>query len=296
MRVLITGGRAPVALELARQFARGGATVFAADSAPCFLAGSSRAVRRAFRVPPPRQRPAAFAEALAAIVARERNALIVPTCEEVFYVSRFAERLSARAGVFCAGIEQLRALHDKWRFNRFAGRLGIGAPESWLLQTSADVVALPHPPDDLVVKPVFSRFAAHTLVRPSCAALDALPLSPQRPWIAQRFVAGREICTYSVARDGALTAHAAYRPAWRAGRVGTRAYSPASRIRRARRSPRASWRRSKPHGPDRARLIETADGRLVVLECNLRATSGVHLFGPDDGLAGAFAVPPSRGT
>jgi predicted ATP-grasp superfamily ATP-dependent carboligase len=295
MRVLITGGRAPVALELARQFARGGATVFAADSAPCFLAGSSRAVRRAFRVPPPRQRPAAFAEALAAIVARERIDLIVPTCEEVFYVARFAERLSARGGVFCAGIEQLRALHDKWRFNRFACRLGIGAPESWLLQTSADVVALPHPPDDLVVKPVFSRFAAHTLVRPSCAALDALPLSPQRPWIAQRFVAGREICTYSVARDGALTAHAAYRPAWRAGRVGSSFYfagvaHPASEAIAARIVAEIGYT-----GQIAFDFIETADGRLAVLECNPRATSGVHLFGPDDGLAGAFAAA-SRGT
>jgi predicted ATP-grasp superfamily ATP-dependent carboligase len=290
MRVLITGGRAPVALELARQFARSGATVFAADSAPYFLAGASRAVRRAFLVPPPRQQPVAFADALAAIVARERIDLLVPTCEEVFYVAQFAERLGAGDRVFCAGIEQLRALHDKWRFNRFAARLGICAPESWLLQTRADLAALPHPAEGLVLKPVFSRFAAHTLVRPLRTALEALPLSPQRPWIAQRFVAGDEICTYSVARDGALTAHAAYRPLWRAGRVGSSYYfagvaHPASEAIVARIVAETSYT-----GQIAFDFIETIDGRLAVLECNPRATSGMHLFGAGDGLAAAFGA------
>ena len=91
-RVLITGGRAPVALDLARHFAAAGAEVFVADSAPCFLARASKAVRRGFRVPPPRQAPQAFAKAIGSIVRREKIELIVPTCEEVFFVARHAER------------------------------------------------------------------------------------------------------------------------------------------------------------------------------------------------------------
>ena len=41
MRVLILGGRAPVALDHARRFAAQGATAFVADSIPCRLSGTS---------------------------------------------------------------------------------------------------------------------------------------------------------------------------------------------------------------------------------------------------------------
>src|SRR5262245_60959759 len=70
--VLITGGRAPVALDLARHFMAGGWRVIAADSASCFLAGGSRATSKRFRVPPPRQAPEAFARAIGDIMRRER--------------------------------------------------------------------------------------------------------------------------------------------------------------------------------------------------------------------------------
>lgn len=63
-RILITGARAPAALDLARQFAAAGHQVFVADSAPCMLAQSSSSIVRSFRLPPPRQQPAAFAAEL----------------------------------------------------------------------------------------------------------------------------------------------------------------------------------------------------------------------------------------
>jgi glutathione synthase/RimK-type ligase-like ATP-grasp enzyme len=288
MRVLITGGRAPVALDLARQFARGGARVIVADSAPCYLARSSRAVARAYRVPAPRMQPDAFAAALAEIVDRERIDLLVPTCEEVFYVAHFADRLRSRADVFCSPIDVLRGLHDKWRFNLFAASLGVGVPESWLLQSRDDVATLPAGASELVLKPVFSRFAAHTLVRPAAGVLAALDVRPERPWIAQRFVAGSEVCTYSVARDGRLTAHVAYRPLWRAGTVGSSFYfAPAHSVAIEEAVARivAAVRYTGQIAFD---FIEAPGGKLAVLECNPRATSGVHLFGPNDGLPAAF--------
>lgn len=51
--ILITGGRAPVALELARLFKAAGHRVYAAESAKYHLCRVSSAVEASFRVPSP---------------------------------------------------------------------------------------------------------------------------------------------------------------------------------------------------------------------------------------------------
>lgn len=38
-------------------------------------------------------------------------------------------------------------------------------------------------------------------------------------------------------------------------------------------------------------FIETEDGQLYAIECNPRATSGIHLFHPGDGLVRALIAP-----
>ena len=99
MRVLILGGRAPVALDHARRFASQGWTAFIGDSLPARLSGWSRSVTRTFRLPPPRDALSAFATELNAIIQRERIDLLLPTCEEVFFVSRV--RASATEFLHC---------------------------------------------------------------------------------------------------------------------------------------------------------------------------------------------------
>jgi predicted ATP-grasp superfamily ATP-dependent carboligase len=286
-RVLITGGRAPAALDLARQLATAGDTVYAADSVPCFLAGSSRAVTRAFRIPPPRQTPQAFAEAVLGIVRGHGIERIIPTCEEVFYLAHFASRLRPHAELFCPDLDLLRELHSKWSFAQGARGLGIEVPDTWLLLSPEDVERLPLPPEELVLKPVYSRFAVHTLIRPTTAELRKVAPTGARPWAAQRFVSGREVCSYSVARAGRLTAHAAYAPSWRLGRGSGYYFEP---VRSAAIETFTSRfvAAAEYTGQIAFDFIEAANGIVYVIECNPRATSGIHLFRASDRLATAF--------
>jgi hypothetical protein len=60
MNILLTGGRAPATLEIARAFHRAGHIVFMAESLPGHLSAPSNAVARDFLVPPPRQQMRAF--------------------------------------------------------------------------------------------------------------------------------------------------------------------------------------------------------------------------------------------
>jgi glutathione synthase/RimK-type ligase-like ATP-grasp enzyme len=286
-RILITGGRAPVSLELVRQFSTVGKKVFVADSAPCFLASGSRMVENSFQLPRPRQSPREFADALEKIIIDERIDMVIPTCEEVFYLSRFAARLRKITDLFCLDLEQLRPLHNKWTFSAIAQGLGVEVPQTWLVRSLEDLKVIPVRPGELVFKPAYSRFAVHTLIKPESDQLVKINPTAENPWVAQRFIEGKEFCSYAVARNGKLTAHALYEPLWRAGRSSS--YYFAAIERRAIELFTTNFvKKTNYTGQVAFDFIEDKNGKIYVLECNPRATSGMHLFLPEDNLAQAF--------
>ncbi|MNY01532.1 hypothetical protein D3C86_1340660 [compost metagenome] len=140
----------------------------------------------------------------------------------------------------------------------------------------------------LVFKPVYSRFAAKVRFYTAGEETRDLPRpSPQEPWVAQRFIAGTPYCTYGVAREGRLTAHAVYPSVFTAGQGATIHFQAIAH-------PRIEAWVSRLvsalgyTGQIAFDFIEKPEGELYPLECNPRATSGVHLFRPKDRLDGAF--------
>ena len=93
--VLLTLGRLPKALDLARGFAAAGCRVVVAEPFGWHLTGVSRHVARTHRVPPPSQGRERYLDALAAIVAREKVELVVPVSEETMHVAFLPPRLPA---------------------------------------------------------------------------------------------------------------------------------------------------------------------------------------------------------
>ena len=292
--VLITGGRAPVALELARVFAAAGHTVFLAESVPFPLTGLSRAVRRTYRVPAPNQEPAGFVRALLTIVRAERIDLLLPTCEELFYVAGGHSALSAECAVLAQPLESLRPLHNKWLFAQRARTYDLRVPATQLLQSPAELRAALAGTRPVVLKPVYSRFAARTLLPPHNArALARVAPSAAEPWVAQTYVRGRQVCTYSLARDGCLLAHTAYPAEFTAGQGAAVVF------RHIAHAGALAWvtefvARERFSGQIAFDFIETEAGDLFALECNPRATSGVHLLACQPGFAQAFFHAPTQ--
>ena len=79
--ILITGGRAPVALDFARKFKHMGWRVLVAESMPVHLCQNSRAVDDCFTVPSPRFEAEQFISTLCHIIQQENVDLLLPTCE-----------------------------------------------------------------------------------------------------------------------------------------------------------------------------------------------------------------------
>ena len=290
--VLVTGARAPVALEVARSFAALGWRVHLADSVPATAARWSRLGAPVHRLPPPRTNFAQFRHHLAALALRTGADLIVPTCEEVFYVA------AAEPGVpvFAPPLATLRDLHSKARFIDLARQTGLDVPETRLVTDPGALTGLDR--GRIVLKPEFSRFAAATLLRPSARQIARLRPSPEHAWVAQEFVAGEELCLWAAVRGGQATAHALYRPLWRHGRSAAYAFEavdwpPALEI------ATCIAGATRMTGHLAFDLIRTPDGRAVPIECNPRAVSGVHLFAGDTlarAILGEPQPPPTPGT
>lgn len=272
---MILGARAPAALEWARAFHHCGWEVTTADSLRWPSSRFSRSVARHVLLPGPRRDPSRWIETVAGAVASLGVDLVVPTCEEVFYLGAGAERIPCR--IASMPLRDLADLHHKYRFAVSTRGWPGQAPESHLLEGPQDAARFAPTSREWVFKPAYSRFANRVLIRPTTESVLALRPSPEQPWVAQRFVRGREHCSYSILHGGRLEAHACYHPRHRLGPGSGIWFEPTSPS-----SIRAFVERFGTvtgfTGQVAFDFIEDDRGRCSVLECNPRATSGVHLF------------------
>lgn len=284
MRILITGARAPVALELVRALAAAGHQLFAADSFRPTLAGSSR-YATSLELPAARQTPHAFGLALRNLLIQHQIDLVIPTCEEVFYLGQFANELSEHAQIFCEPLNELNRWHHKGMFQRYAAQLGLTTPRSIEIRSHTELLAaLPQFPQ-FALKPVYSRFAVSVITHTN-PALHQCQATPQQPWLLQEFITGQAECSYSIVHQGRITAHCAYRT-----------------LATVQQGAGSSFAAIDPHetyaiaqtlcqqgytGQLSLDFIRSnSDGKLYLLECNPRSTSAVHLI-EHQALAQAF--------
>ncbi|VTR20119.1 Uncharacterised protein [Serratia fonticola] len=94
MNILITGARAPVAIEWARIALRSGHRVWLADSLKWPLGRFLQGIEGYLRLPSPRQDLAGYQRQLQGYLDQHAIELLIPTCEEIFYLSKRLLRIS----------------------------------------------------------------------------------------------------------------------------------------------------------------------------------------------------------
>jgi hypothetical protein len=295
--VLVTGSRSLAALDIAREFKRNGYRVHVGDSMGGLGARFSRFIDDTHRYPSPALHFEAFSMAMANLVQAHPFDLVVPTCEEIFHLARLGPDHPVAPILFAPHLSVLRALHDKAAFVETCASLGILVPETRLAQHTSDLADLADTAESWVLKPCFSRFGTDTRVSPSAAAL--MHLSPQigRPWIAQRRIYGEEICFHAVARNGLITAFVAYAGSWRLEKGASISFSGVAReiSDQARTYGEALAAKFSFTGQFACDGLVDDENRLWLIECNPRATSGVHLMAGSGALARAMVETQARG-
>lgn len=289
VNILLTGGRAPAALDLARAFHRAGHTVFVAESLRGHLSQPSNAVKANFAVPAPRQEKEAFLAALKKIITENKIDLLIPTCEEIFHVSMGRNEIPCT--IFAEPINKLKHLHNKWYFVINAIEHDLFAPETMLINNQDDLLHAYAHWRKLVLKPVYSHFAARTLIRPPLKkSLSTLAISPKQPWIAQEFISGWHYCTYSICHNGRITAHTTCPSDFRARQGAAIVFEHVEH------AAIFQWVRTfvqKNHftGQIAFDFIETPEGQVYGLECYPYATGGAHLLASHPQFVEAFVNP-----
>ena len=286
--VLLTLGRLPKALDLARSFSRAGHRVIVAEPFRYHLTGASRHVARSIVVTAPAVSAEAYLQQLLDVIRAERVDLVVPVSEEILHVSRLAPRLPASVRMFALPHQTLLELHDKHRFIQLCGRFGLTAPPTFALgdPRAAELAAS----GATVIKPVYScsgrglRYLSRGATLPAADPAGSGPGS-----IVQARVDGPVLSSFSIAHAGRTLGTFVYRGVVMSGSV-------AVCFERLPSHPAIeAWvrqfvERSAFDGFISFDFIVDRDARPWAIECNPRATSGLHFVHGED-LAAAVLQP-----
>lgn len=277
MSVLVTGTRAPSVLHLARLLAQSGCEVIAAESLRYPLARGARFITKTLRHPAPNADPNGFRDWLLGTIKREGLSRIYPGCEEIFHVARVLDAAGLSELLYAPNPDLLHRAHDKFEFAELLREIRLPGPKTRLIVSPEQLHGLDADPAHLVFKPTLSRFGQSVFKAPSPKELDKIVPSGRRPWVAQDFIQGEEICLHAFGSHGRMGGWAAYRPTWRVG-AGAGIYFAPERDPSIAGFIETFFQKTGWHGHVGFDLIREPGGRLMPIECNPRITSGIHFF------------------
>jgi hypothetical protein len=210
---LLTIGRFPKALTLARSLHRNGVRVIVADPLKRQLCSVSRAVAKNYCVTAPNVDVAAWERDILEIIDKEQVTDLFPASEEICHVANLAPRLPTTVRYVGPAVSWIEQWHDKLQFVDHAIARGVTAPSVY---TTADpeTRALIRQ-TDCVLKP--RRGCSGTEV--SFISQGSTVPAASQEMLLQRKVEGTPLCTLSWIDDGIVKATASYRGSTHSGTV-----------------------------------------------------------------------------
>lgn len=284
--VLLTLGRLPKALDIARSFAMNDWRVVIAEPFKRHLAGASNMVAKSVQVTSPAISKRRYLEELADIVAAEGVELVVPVSEETMHVAFLRDLVPDHVRIFTMPPGALLPAYDKHGFIHLAEAAGVSVPETHAIGTAEAARLAEAGP--VVVKPVHSCSGRGVRILPQGTALPNETGS-----VVQRFIPGQVHSSCSVAHEGRVLSTVIYRGALFSGSVAIafeRVVNPVlfeAWIERFVRH--VNW-----SGFISFDFVLDADGVPHGIECNPRATSGLHFFEPNDLAPAILEARPPR--
>ena len=218
--ILISGGKATKALQLARSFHASGHRVVLAESEMHWFTGHrfSNSVSRFYTLPEADLNPEGYIEAFKDIVKKENVDIYVPVCtpSTSYYDSLVKSSLSG-CEVFHFDVDVTQMLDDKFAFTETARNIGLSMPKAYKITNAEQVInfdfsqetrkyILKSIPYDAIRRLDLTKLPCET-PEATAAFVKSLPISPEQPWIMQEFIPGKEYCTHSTVRNGEVKLH-----------------------------------------------------------------------------------------
>ncbi len=278
MNFLITGGRSTYTLDLARKLKTAENNLYVADSLSPYLCQSANIFKKTFKIARPSENLALFATDLKALIKSYDIDVLIPTCEEVFYVAAIKDSLPKSCHIFCEALETLMPLHDKYLFANQLSSTAIKAPKThWFDGNTTETYLKAAFPNGYICKNQFSRFGKNFRINPALKTLQLLHTAENRLLI-QSYILGQEFCAYALVKSGKLKGFSAYTNVMTAGKGAGGMFESFSDDRLEIFFHEVINQFAINKGQLAFDFIKTAQNEIYVLECNPRCTSGVHFL------------------
>ena len=276
MRVLVTSARAPVALEWAQITQKNGHEVILTDTLQQPLSKSLDGAEYK-KVASPRFNFEQYEKDMIALIME--CDLVIPTGEDIFYLTKIIETNSAlKKKVFAPSFQALKILHDKYRVQELLNSKVL-FPKTTLITDKSDIDIND---TQSLLKPVFSRFGSDIITDISKDIVANITCSEAEPWVQQQKIEGEYICNYAVIKHGEVISHVVYKPKYLVNNAAA-TYFEYTEDTACDAFITAFAKEHSYHGQIAFDFIKNEEG-LFVIECNPRATSGIHLIAPQIGV------------
>ncbi|EFL90712.1 ATP-grasp domain superfamily [Ahrensia sp. R2A130] len=281
---LVTLGRLPKGLDICRALNEAGWRVIVAEPSERHLCGLSNSVARTLPATAPNDDADAYLNDTLDIIRGEGVQLVVPVSEEIIHASKLKRHMPNGVRFFGMDHDDLLLLHDKFAFSKSAAAIGLAVPETAMLGSpEADEMVSQY---RVIVKPLYTcsgqglRFIERG---------DALPAKTSQPMLVQRALPGRHSSSFSVCHEGRVIGTVIYRPEILSDTVSV-AFRQDRHAGAERQWVEQFVAAQNLSGFQSFDFIEDEAGESCAIECNPRATSGIH-FVTAESLAAAITDP-----
>ena len=266
-KVLISGGRAPYTLELMRILAKEGHEIHILEFFKNSLCEYSKFKHKVHIITAPNLNEPKFKSDLLNLLQKTQFDILIPTCEEALYISKYKEELENYTSVFTDNFKLTYQFHHKEIFNQYLASHSLPTPTIY-----SDIDKL-EDSKRYIQKKKLSRFGTH-VERKSGKEIKAF--SPNSDYIIQEELLGMEYCLYMIVVDGHVNAISIY-PKQFSINGGATNYFESIEDMRIENWAKTISKINNLTGQFSFDLFIKED-EVFAIECNPRTTSGIHLL------------------
>lgn len=285
--ILITNGRFPATLDLIRNFSNNGHKVVVAETSYFNFCSTSKATYKHFKIPSPRDDEKGYIEEILQIIEKEKIDFFLPAWEDALVVAKYLD-LFPNGVAFTSKYELVHALHNKWEFSNLLKDLNFDTPKTILVKNKEDLDSIPF--TSFYVKANYSRGSEGALFIRNKELLKKR--IKKFPILVQEKLDGKQYCTYSICHEGDIKAHSTYPlhyEKYNADKTRGKFCLSFEEVHH----PKIiefvkEFAKKTSYTGSLAFDIFDLDGKITILECNPRLTSGVTLLTSHKDLPAAY--------
>jgi predicted ATP-grasp superfamily ATP-dependent carboligase len=201
MRIVLTGGRSPLALFIGKKLKQQGHDIYMLEHITPTFATYSTIFTKVEIIAPPATQWETFRIDVLSFVEKYHIDLLLPVNEETLYYGGVQDEIRKRGTRFLIGSQKLlNILHHKLDFIQWCEQIGIAAPKSEVYQGQEVDFS------KQLLKPIYSRFGQSVIT-----SKDELSTNkPIEDMIVQEKIEGQQICVSLMLKEGNVISAVAY--------------------------------------------------------------------------------------